>query len=122
MRAFKAAFAIFLLLVLAIAVNAAYIKHTGELFSTQLEQLPAQASADALTEVRKLRAHWKKAQGIINISVGYCETDRFDELLLSIEAYCTLGNTEEYRRTIALAQNAARDLSRLEQLSLINIF
>lgn len=103
-------------------MNALYIRHVGEQLSTKLEGLSDQPCIDTLGDIREIRTYWEKAQKIVNISVGYCETDRFDELLLSIEEYCMLGNADEYHRTVALAQNAAKDLVRLEKLSLINIF
>ncbi|CDC62639.1 unknown [Clostridium sp. CAG:448] len=122
MRIFKVALAIFLLLIAVIIMNALYIRHVGEQLSTKLEGLSDQPCIDTLGDIREIRTYWEKAQKIVNISVGYCETDRFDELLLSIEEYCMLGNADEYHRTVALAQNAAKDLVRLEKLSLINIF
>ncbi len=121
MRTFRFALFIFCLLLLIIVANAVYIRNVGKNLISMLDKMPTDA-VNGTTDAAKIRAYWEKALPIVNISVGYCETDRFEEALISLELYAQDGNNQEYHQAIELAKNASKDLMRLEYLSAMNIF
>ena len=111
------------LLVIALSVcNALFVTRTEAFLLHELNALPADPDPTTTpAEVAAIRAHLESKEALLGISVSYTVIDKATEALRSLEASAAIGDTEQYRATLATLANMLEDIGRLERLSLKNI-
>jgi hypothetical protein len=121
------ALAILLLIAAAVGANAVYIHHVTDRLLTALEALPAEPpSADTLASeilpaIQSLRQKFEAHVPLLGITVPHSVIDRVTEILKLLETHARTGNLPEYTATLTLLQELAKEIARLERLSVSNI-
>ena len=112
-----------LLLVIALSVcNALFVTKTEASLLRELDALPADPDpAVTPSQVADIREHLEFKEALLGISVSYTVIDKATEALRSLEASAAMGDTEQYRVTLAALADMLEDIGRLERLSLKNI-
>ena len=112
-----------LLLVIALSVcNALFVTKTEASLLRELDALPADPDpAVTPSQVADIREHLESKEALLGISVSYTVIDKATEALRSLEASAAIGDTEQYRATLATLADMLEDIGRLERLSLKNI-
>ena len=112
-----------LLLVIALSVcNALFVTKTEASLLRELDALPADPDpAVTPSQVADIREHLESKEALLGISVSYTVIDKATEALRSLEASAAMGDTEQYRVTLAALADMLEDIGRLERLSLKNI-
>ena len=112
-----------LLLVIALAVcNALFVTKTEASLLHELSALPDDPDpATTPAAVATIREHLESKEALLGISVSYTVIDKATEALRSLEASAAMGDTEQYRVTLAALVDMLEDVGRLERLSLKNI-
>lgn len=112
-----------LLLVIALSVcNALFVTKTEASLLRELDALPADPDpAVTPLQVADIREHLESKEALLGISVSYTVIDKATEALRSLEASAAMGDTEQYRVTLAALADMLEDIGRLERLSLKNI-
>ena len=112
-----------LLLVIALSVcNALFVTKTEASLLHELDALPADPDpAVTPSQVADIREHLESKEALLGISVSYTVIDKATEALRSLEASAAMGDTEQYRVTLAALADMLEDIGRLERLSLKNI-
>ena len=112
-----------LLLVIALSVcNALFVTKTEASLLRELDALPADPDpAVTPSQVADIREHLESKEALLGISVSYTVIDKATEALRSLEASAAMGDTEQYRVTLAALTDMLEDIGRLERLSLKNI-
>ena len=112
-----------LLLVIALSVcNALFVTKTEASLLRELDALPADPNpAVTPSQVADIREHLESKEALLGVSVSYTVIDKATEALRSLEASAAMGDTEQYRVTLAALADMLEDIGRLERLSLKNI-
>ena len=111
-----------LLVILLTVCNALFVAKTEAALLKEMAALPS--VPDPVTtpsQVASLRAHLESKEALLGISVSYTVIDKATEALRSLEASAAIGDTEQYRATLATLADMLEDIGRLERLSLKNI-
>ena len=130
MKGFFVALALLLGVATLVAVNANFVTDTQASLSRAAETISSVPSQDAVAQIQALQKEFEKAEKRLSFSINYYLLDRVSELLASLEAYAASADTAadtvavsaSYASTHKMLQDAIRDLSRLEQISLKTIF
>ena len=114
--------AVLLLVILLTVCNALFVAKTEAALLKEMAALPS--VPDPVTtpsQVASLRAHLESKEALLGISVSYTVIDKATEALRSLEASAAIGNTEQYRATLATLADMLEDIGRLERFSMKNI-
>ena len=111
---------LFLALLLLIFLNYQYTNR-------YVQQMIAEADAFSVAttspqQISDFINTWHRHKRLLSFSVNYRELDRMEELLLMLKFYHGEQNETEVQRTCILIADAARDIVRLEQFNIENIF
>ena len=113
---------VLLVVILLVVCNAIFVVQTEAILLQKLAALPTIPDpATTPAEVAAIRAHLESREAFLGISVSYTVIDKATEALRSLEASAAVGDTEQYRATLATLADMLEDIGRLERLSLKNI-
>ena len=113
---------VLLVVILLVVCNAIFVVQTEAILLQKLAALPLIPDpAVTPAEVAAIRAHLESKEAFLGISVSYTVIDKATEALRSLEASAAVGDTEQYRATLATLADMLEDIGRLERLSLKNI-
>ena len=113
---------VLLVVILLVVCNAIFVVQTEAILLQKLAALPAIPDpATTPAEVDAIRAHLESKEDFLGISVSFTVIDKAAEALRSLEASAAVGDTEQYRATLATLADMLEDIGRLERLSLKNI-
>lgn len=114
--------AVLLLVILLTACNALFVAKTEAALLKEMAALPSVPDpAVTPSQVASLRAHLESKEALLGISVSYTVIDKATEALRSLEASAAMGDTEQYRVTLATLADMLEDIGRLERFSMKNI-
>ena len=119
MRSFIITLILFFTVISIIAINSLYIQETTDtLILYANDEEFKKAPTDAL---ERLESFWDKNRLLIEFSVSCKEVDRMSELILDLGECIKASNTDEATRIRALIADCAKDISRLERISIENL-
>ncbi len=120
MKSFWISLVLFLLVIAGIAGNIVYIRHCADYMKNAAERvLLDEESGDTLTELENF---WEKNRKYIGLSVSYREVDHLCEMLISLRWAYDIKDEEELIKYRLLVQDAVKEIERLEQFSVENLF
>lgn len=105
-----------------VVINSKYVKSTGKLLNDMLIQASDFESQSTGDTIDRIRNTWESEYPRIKTSVSYNLTDKFGEILISLEYYYKSGNKEEYLRCVELAKDSLKEITRLEEFNFSNFF
>ena len=113
---------ILLLIIIAVGVNAVYVRSATEELLMLVDKLPSvpdpQNTASAIFEIHQ---KLKLFTPLLGITVSYNTIDRVSEALIILEANVRTGDSMQYAATLSLLRDLIEELSRLEKISVENI-
>ena len=110
------------MVILLVVCNAIFVVRTEATLLQKLAALPPVPDPDTTPdEVAAIRAYLESNEAFLGISVSFTVIDKATEALRSLEASAAVGDTEQYRATLATLADMLEDIGRLERLSLKNI-
>lgn len=121
MKSFIFTSIIFVLLVVLIAINHNYIENVTNEMKNITEKI-ASSPDDCETNLEKLYNIWEKNKKIINLTTSYNVIGDVSSKLSSIKSYYESGYKIGFLKEIANLKEAISDISRLEKISIQNIF
>ena len=120
MRSFIITLVLFGAVCTAIFFNCSYINRVSgyieDCVSDDVFDSDPDGSIDALD------SFWQKSIPWVGLSVGYKELDRMSDLILDLRTYFELENDSEVTRVRVLIKETASEISRLEKVSIENLF
>lgn len=111
-----------LMLLLGIKANNCYINEVKETMSEQIRALPDPMDASCTDAAGRIRDYWEKQKSYVGLSVEYNVADRVSEQATALYTCAQCQDLYGYYTARSLLVDAVEDMSRLEQLSLENIF
>ena len=120
MRSFLITLALFGTVCTVIFFNYRYINETSEYITNCVSDEVFNSDPEAVIE--DLDNFWQENGPRVGLSVGYKELDRMSDLILDLRTYFELGNYSEVIRVRTLIKETASEISRLEKISIENLF
>ena len=121
MKSFYIALALLALLAVAIALNYLYINNVSNRLLEMTSTIAHATSDEIGRQIDEMYFYWSDKKNKISMSVGYVTLNKIDDTISSLQvAYI---NNEEYEleHFLAILENSARELARLERFSIFNI-
>ena len=113
---------IIVLLISAVAGNAAYVHHVTEVLMEGLESLPGEIDpAQTPAAGATVREGFERHVPLLSLTVPYTVLDRVIESLWLLEIQAAEGDALHYASTLALHKTLAKEIARLERLSVENL-
>ena len=122
MKTFITVSALFLLMLVIILENAAYVNRVVDELTVTLQYATSENEIESNTKLQALRVQWEKEKIYIQASVAHKKIDTVNDLITSLLIYNEYGNREEYKKTAELLRCALEELRLLEEFSAVNIF
>lgn len=114
---------IILLLVAVFSItNCIYINNVSNLICNLCDEAMNTSPDEATSITEKIVEAWESERDRVSFSVPYQQIDRMNDYISSLLSAIKSGDKVEYLRSLSLLRDAAMELSRLEKLSLANIF
>jgi len=119
MRSFIISLILFIVVILCIILNAAYVTKSCK----QLDHLSQEISAgnNRNANIQEISEYWKNNRSMLGLSIRMNEIERMNDLIESLRASYSAQNESEIQKSCALISELALDLSRYERISVKSI-
>ena len=121
MKSFYIALAMLALLVLAIALNYLYINNVSNRLLEMTSTVCNSSIKDRGKHIDEIYSYWSEEKNKISMSVGYVTLDKIDDTISSLRVAYLSDEEYEFDHYLAILENSARELARLERFSVFNI-
>ena len=109
-------------LLLGVTANYCYINEVKKTMNEQIYALPDPTDAECTDAAGRILDYWKRQEKYVGLSVEYAVLDRVTEQATALYACAECQDLYGYYTARSLLSDAVDDMSRLEQISLENIF
>ena len=114
---------ILLIVVVLVVLNAVYVRRLSEELLLGLDQLPKDPDpVDTPPRIQELEAVLEKHDAVLGLTVPYKSLDEIREGFVIMKACIEAGDKENYWETRMLVGNLVSELTRLERLTVENVF
>lgn len=121
MKSFYIALAILVLLVFAITLNYLYINNVSNRL-LEMASTIAHATGDEIGRyIDEMHSYWSAEKKKISMSVGYVTLNKIDDTISSMQVAYLNDKKYEFEHYLAIIENSASELARLERFSVFNI-
>ncbi len=111
-----------LVMLFGVKENYRYINEVKETMYEQIHALPDPMDAGCTDAAGRILDYWKKQEAYVGLSVEYTVVDRVSEQATALYTCAECQDLYGYYTARSLLADAVDDMSRLEQISLDNIF
>ena len=121
MKSFYIALALLALLAVAIALNYLYINNVSNRLLEITSTISHATNDEIGRHIYEIYSYWSEEKNKISMSVGYVTLDKIDDTISSLQVAYLNDEKYEFEHYLAILENSARELARLEHFSVFNI-
>ena len=121
MKSFYIALAILVLLVFAITLNYLYINNVSNHLLEMVSTIRTSSLENRGKHIDEIYSYWSEEKNKISMSVGYVTLNKMDDTISSLQIAYIDDEGYEFEHYLAILENSARELARLERFSVFNI-
>lgn len=121
MKAWIVSLCLLALLFGLIALNTSYVHRVADHICREAEALTI-GDVPSDERLSSLEKYWEKHRPLVALSIAHRELDRLSEALIALRAAYDAGADADFTIQRQLVINAASELSRLEEISVENLF
>ena len=121
MKSFYVALAILVLLVFAITLNYLYINNVSKHLLEMVSTIRTSSPENKGNHIDEIYSYWSEEKNKISMSVGYVTLNKMDDTISSLQIAYFDDEKYEFEHYLAILENSARELARLERFSVFNI-
>ena len=121
MKSFYVALAILVLLVFAITLNYLYINNVSKHLLEMVSTIRTSSPENKGKHIDEIYSYWSEEKNKISMSVGYVTLNKMDDTISSLQIAYFDDEKYEFEHYLAILENSARELARLERFSVFNI-